>query len=136
MFVSRVSAGKGRAVLEGVGLAPETVRACYGRHPGNEEEAVQEGLIDNMVRGSPRQDLHLERAPWCHGACSYRRETLHRTQKGAPPTFKVCICHCQPPTELRHWQFSTLYTQGEISCDSHFCTISIFCYVCIHSGTS
>ena len=44
-YVSRPSAGKGRAVLEGVGLAPETIRACYGRHPLEEEEAVQDGLI-------------------------------------------------------------------------------------------
>ena len=43
--MSRVSAGKGRAVLEGVGLDPETVKACYGKHPFSEEEAVQEGLI-------------------------------------------------------------------------------------------
>ena len=44
-YVSRPSAGKGRAVLEGIGLAPETIRACYGRHPLEEEEAVQDGLI-------------------------------------------------------------------------------------------
>ena len=44
-YVSRTSAGKGRAVLEGIGLAPETIEACYGRHPLNEEEAVQAGLI-------------------------------------------------------------------------------------------
>ena len=40
-----MSAGKGRAVLEGVGLTPEAIAASYGRHPLNEEEAVQEGLI-------------------------------------------------------------------------------------------
>ena len=40
-----MSAGKGRAVLEYVGLAPETINACYGKHPLSEEEAVQEGLI-------------------------------------------------------------------------------------------
>ena len=40
-----MSAEKGRAVLEYVGLAPETVRTCYGKHPNSEEEAVQEGLI-------------------------------------------------------------------------------------------
>ena len=32
-------------MLEGIGLAPETIRACYGRHPLEEEEAVQDGLI-------------------------------------------------------------------------------------------
>ena len=43
-YVSRTSAGKGRAVLERVGLAPETIEACYVSHPGKEEEAVQAGL--------------------------------------------------------------------------------------------
>ena len=43
-YVSRTSPGKGRAVLEGIGLPPETIGACYGRHPLNEEEAVQAGL--------------------------------------------------------------------------------------------
>ena len=32
-------------MLEKIGLAPETIRACYGRHPLEEEEAVQDGLI-------------------------------------------------------------------------------------------
>ena len=43
-YVSRTSAEKGRAVLEGIGLAPETIKACYSSHPLNEEEAVQAGL--------------------------------------------------------------------------------------------
>ena len=42
--VSRRVAGKGRAVLEGVGLDAPTIAACYTGHPLNEEEAVQEGL--------------------------------------------------------------------------------------------
>ena len=42
--MSRQSAGKGRAVLEGVGLTLETIEGCYGRHPLKEEEAVQDGL--------------------------------------------------------------------------------------------
>ena len=40
-----MSAGKGRAVHEGVGLTAEAIEACYGKHPLNEEEAVQDGLI-------------------------------------------------------------------------------------------
>ena len=44
--VSRNSAGKGRAVLEGVGLTPERIRMCYSNHPSNEEEAVQSGLTE------------------------------------------------------------------------------------------
>ena len=43
-YVSRKAAGKGRAVLEGLGLAPETVEACFVNNPLNEEAAVQDGL--------------------------------------------------------------------------------------------
>ena len=44
-YVSRKAAGKGRAVLEGVGLDSETIEACFKSHPETEEEAVQAGLV-------------------------------------------------------------------------------------------
>ena len=44
MYISRRAAGKGRAVLEGVGLDSPTIAACFTAHPMNEEGAVQEGL--------------------------------------------------------------------------------------------
>ena len=44
-YVSRKAAGKGRAVLEGVGLDSETIEACFRSHPETEEEAVQAGLV-------------------------------------------------------------------------------------------
>ena len=43
--MSRNAAGKGRAVLEGVGLSPEAIEMCYTNWPRNEEEAVQSGLL-------------------------------------------------------------------------------------------
>ena len=43
-FVSRKAARIGRAILEKLGLPRETIDACYGRHPQDEEEAVQTGL--------------------------------------------------------------------------------------------
>lgn len=43
-YVSRKAAGKGRAVLEGLGLPPETIEACFVNNPLNEEAAVQAGL--------------------------------------------------------------------------------------------
>ena len=43
-LISRRAAGKGRAVLEGVGLDAPTIAACFTAHPLNEEGAVQEGL--------------------------------------------------------------------------------------------
>ena len=42
--MSRNAAGKGRAVLEGVGLFPATIKMCYVNFPRDEEEAVQSGL--------------------------------------------------------------------------------------------
>ena len=44
-YVSRNSAVKGRAVLEGVGLHTATIDACFSDYPRGEEEAVQVGLI-------------------------------------------------------------------------------------------
>ena len=45
MFVSRNAAGKGRAILEGVGLPGEIRDMCYTNNPSNEEEAIQAGLM-------------------------------------------------------------------------------------------
>ena len=42
-YVSRQAATKGRAVLEGVGLDSDTIKACFSN--ASEEEAVQDGLI-------------------------------------------------------------------------------------------
>ena len=44
-YVSRNAAGKGRAVLEGVGLDSSAIEACFQSNPLNNEEAVQAGLI-------------------------------------------------------------------------------------------
>ena len=44
-YVSRKAAGRGRAVLEGVGLDSDTIEACFQNNPLNEEGAVQAGLI-------------------------------------------------------------------------------------------
>ena len=43
-YVSRKAAGKGRAVLEGVGLDSARIERCFGDNPGCEEAAVQAGL--------------------------------------------------------------------------------------------
>ena len=45
MYVSRRAGGKGRAVLEGLGLDLYTIEACFRSNPLDEEEAVQAGLI-------------------------------------------------------------------------------------------
>lgn len=45
IFVSRNAAGRGRAILEGLGLPLEVRNMCYANNPMNEEEAVQSGLM-------------------------------------------------------------------------------------------
>ena len=42
--VSQQAWGKGRALLEALGLTTAQIAKCYGMHPLNEEEAVQHGL--------------------------------------------------------------------------------------------
>ena len=42
--MSRQAWGKGRALLEALGLSAAQIAECYGMHPLNEEEAVQHGL--------------------------------------------------------------------------------------------
>ena len=42
--MSRQAWGKGRALLEALGLTGAQIARCYGMHPLNEEESVQEGL--------------------------------------------------------------------------------------------
>ena len=85
-YVSRMSAGKGRAVLEGVGLTPEAIAACYGRHPLSEEEAVQDGLI--------------KWAEGCHG-CNPSWQVLLDAMEYA----RISQQHCQGLKEKLHPMF-------------------------------
>ena len=95
-YVSRPSAGKGRAVLEGVGLAPETIRACYGRHPLEEEEAVQDGLI-KWAEGHHGYSRTwsvvlnaMEYAGVAQHHCQGLREELYQKWAG----MCACVCAC------------------------------------------
>ena len=42
--ISRQCAGKGKAILECVGLTRAQIQLCYQNNPLNEEEAIQDGL--------------------------------------------------------------------------------------------
>ena len=44
-YVSKVAAGNGRAILEGIGLTSEMRDVCYINNPLNVEEAIQCGLL-------------------------------------------------------------------------------------------
>ena len=50
-YVSRTAAGKGQAVLEGVGLDATAIKACFRSNPLDDEEAVQAGLIKSTDGG-------------------------------------------------------------------------------------
>ena len=54
IHVSRTSAGKGRAVLEGVGLHTAAIGPCFEDHPQDTEAAVQAGLT-KWIDGKGRQ---------------------------------------------------------------------------------
>ena len=64
-FISRNAARIGRAILETLGLPYETIEACYGRYPQNEEEAVQAGLQKWLDRGG-------EHCTWKALVCAMR----------------------------------------------------------------
>ena len=92
IYVSRTSARMGRAVLEGVGLAPETIEACYCSHPLNEEEAVQAGL-NKWAQGhhddSPTWRVLLDAMKYAgvaHHHCQGLTERLYQKLIG------VCVC--------------------------------------------
>ena len=61
-FVSRVGAGKGRALLEGLGLTAEMRDACYINNQSNVEEAIQSGLLQwkNGRGNSPTWEVLLK----------------------------------------------------------------------------
>ena len=44
-YVSRQAYGKGRALLEALGLSTAKIKKYYGMYPLNEEESVQEGIL-------------------------------------------------------------------------------------------
>ena len=94
-YVSRPSAGKGRAVLEGIGLAPQTIEACYGSYPRKEEEAVQDGLI-KWAEGhhgySPTWRVLLNAMEYARVAQHHCQGLGEELQKLAGMCACVCVC--------------------------------------------
>ena len=95
-FVSRKSAGKGRAVLEGVGLDSETIEACF--NSWNEEEAVQAGLIkwrDGLGNKLPTWRVLFAAMEYAQIA----QQHVHDLKKessypGTCVCVRVCVCVC------------------------------------------
>ena len=80
--VSRRAAGKGRAVLEGVGLDAPTIAACYTAHPLNEEETVQDGLTLQWCGGEgfqpPTREVLIEAVEYAEIA----KQDIHSLKEG------------------------------------------------------
>ena len=84
-FVSKCAAGKGRAILEGVGLPAEVRDMCYTNHPLDEEEAVQSGLIRWRDRSgnSPTWTVLLESMKYAEIGVQHITKLKEELLKGA-----------------------------------------------------
>ena len=61
--MSQQAWGKGRALLEALGLSAAQIAKCYGMHPLNEEESVQHGLqvwVDGGTNCNPTWEALLK----------------------------------------------------------------------------
>ena len=74
--MSRQAWGKGRALLEALGLTGAQIAQCYGMHPLNEEESVQEGLQAWIEGGRNTTWGDLLRAMETAGIAIQQREGL------------------------------------------------------------
>ena len=91
--MSRRSAEKGRAVLEKLGFDAATIRACYGRHPLNEEEAVQDGLIKWSESDHPTWKMLLNAMEYAgieQTHCQGLRKELYKKLK-SESVFVACV---------------------------------------------
>ena len=84
-FVSRVAAGKGWAVLEGLGLPAGTREMCFVNNPSNVEEAIQCGLLQwKNGRGySPTWEVLLEAMTYAEVAVQDVEKLKEEILKGA-----------------------------------------------------
>ena len=84
--VSRQGAGKGKAILEYLGLTPELIDLCYQDNPRNEEEAIQVGLKKWQTQGDhcTWQDLleGMTFAGFGEQRCSQLVQELHQWMQG------------------------------------------------------
>ena len=100
-YVSRQGAGKGKAILEWVGLSPQEIKLCYQSNPSNEEEAIQDGLIKWW-------ETHGDRCTWqvlldamrfagiAQQHCTELVEELHQMMQGEVTFPLKCSCtQCQ-----------------------------------------
>ena len=85
-YVSRQGAGKGKAILEWVGLSPQEIKLCYQSNPSNEEEAIQDGMLKLCeTRGDCTWQVLLDAMRFAGIAqhhCTELVEELHQMMQG------------------------------------------------------
>ena len=98
-YVSQTAAGRGRAVLEGVGLSHEAIQMCYINSQQNEEEAIQFGLM--KWRGgsgdSPTWAVLIEAMEYAEIGVQHIKEMREKLLKG-----EVCQLFGQSSISANH----------------------------------
>ena len=98
--MSRQAWGKGRALLEALGLTGAQIAQCYGMHPLNEEESVQDGLQVWIEGGCNTTWGDLLRAMETAGIAIQQRDGLKEelcsntgesTRADIVPHMRVCV---------------------------------------------
>ena len=92
-YVSRTAAAKGRAVLEGVELVPETIRACFSSHHLDVEEAVQAGLT-RWSGGQGHQPPTWEVLISAMEYAAIAQQNIEDLKKELGLLGMVCVCEC------------------------------------------
>ena len=99
--VSRKSAGKGKALLECLGLSPDEIKFCYQSNPLNEEQSIQDGLIkwwethgNHCTWQVLLSAMHFAGIAQQH--CTELVEELHQMMQGEVTlllyTMPACLC--------------------------------------------
>ena len=99
-YVSRNGFGRGRAILEWLGLTPEIIEQCYGTPGLDEEAAVQKGLHKwRETHGDCTWQVLLEAMQFAGIAqqhCTELVEELHQMMQGKVIFPLRCSCtRCQ-----------------------------------------
>ena len=106
--VSRITAGRGRAVLEGVGLESQIIEACYRNNRFKEEEAVQDGLtrwLDGQGQQPPTCSMLIEAMEHAEIEQQYiqdLKKELDLLGMLFVTSMLCCVCVCTSALRLLH----------------------------------
>lgn len=89
--MSKNSAGKGRAVLEYVGLDTPAINMVYENNPRNEEAAVQAGLLQWVGSHCTIWEVIIEAMKHAGIAVQIIEKLMKELQKG---TYALCVQAC------------------------------------------